>query len=61
MMRKHAIIFFCILSIALGGEEALRFFDYCRFYGYPVERHVILTEDHYNLQFYRIQGILFLK
>lgn len=61
MMRNSAIIFFCILSVVLGGEEAMRFIEYSRFYGYPAEEHIIHTEDHYNLQFHRIQGILILK
>ena len=34
----------------------LPFFEYASSLGYPVEDHVVPTEDHYNLRFYRIQG-----
>lgn len=34
----------------------LQFFEFCRSLDYPVEDHTIPTDDHYNLQFYRIQG-----
>lgn len=34
----------------------LEFFEYCRHLDYPVEDHVIPTDDHYNLRFYRIQS-----
>jgi hypothetical protein len=47
----------CIISIAATDPEAaLRFFEYCSYHNYPVEDHIVPTDDHYNLQFYRIQG-----
>ncbi len=48
---------FCMISIsAIDPEAALQFFEYCSYHKYPVEDHIVPTDDHYNLQFYRIQG-----
>ena len=47
----------CIIAVATTNPEArFKFFEYCKYHDYPVEDHVIPTDDHYNLQFYRIQG-----
>lgn len=55
-MRNIVLVLACILVIAMANPEArFKFFEYCKYHNYPVEDHVIPTDDHYNLQFYRIQ------
>lgn len=44
------------LTTSTNPESVLQFFEYCHYHNYPVEDHIIPTDDHYNLQFYRIQG-----
>ena len=61
MNLKIAISLFVVLTAVQAGQFIhLEFFEYCRALGYPVEDHVIPTEDHYNLRFYRLQGKLHL-
>lgn len=56
-MRSIVLVLACILAVAVANPEArFKFFEYCKYHDYPVEDHVIPTDDHYNLQFYRIQG-----
>lgn len=56
-MRSIVLMLACIVAVATTNPEArFKFFEYCKYHDYPVEDHVIPTEDHYNLQFYRIQG-----
>lgn len=50
---------FC--SIGLSFDTILQSPQYFNHHSYPVESHIVQTEDHYNLQFYRIQGNLFPK
>jgi hypothetical protein len=51
-----------ILTLLFSAYGALinrlRFFEYCTYYNYPVEEHIIPTDDNVNLKFYRVQGIL---
>ena len=54
-----AALLYCLA--AANPEAVLQFFEYCCYHNYPVEDHVIPTDDHYNLQFYRIQGNINLK
>jgi hypothetical protein len=59
-MKSYQLLVCLLLALAVSADEFmhLRFFEYCSSLGYPVEDHVIPTDDHYNLQFYRIQGTL---
>jgi Partial alpha/beta-hydrolase lipase region len=53
--RLLVVVLF-LLPAAANLERHLRFFEYCSYHGYPVEDHIVSTQDNYNLQFYRIQG-----
>ena len=58
-MKVNTVLLLSMLVLALQGNPFLHleFFEYCRSLHYPVEDHVIPTNDHYNLRFYRLQGI----
>jgi len=61
MNRKYYCLLLLLVNLIaiqarLDPFDFLDFFEYCSAKGYPVEDHVISTEDHYNLRFYRIQG-----
>lgn len=56
---KSKILTLLLLLLAMVWADQLshlEFFEYCRHLDYPVEDHVIPTDDHYNLRFYRIQS-----
>lgn len=36
-------------------EAKLEFIDYCKHFGYPVEKHAVITDDGYILGVFRIQ------
>jgi hypothetical protein len=56
---KILSILLLIATITFASEfDHLPFFEYCRAKDYPVEDHLIPTEDHYNLRFYRLQGMI---
>ena len=63
MNQKYYLLLLLVSLIAVEARadpfDYLDFFEYCSAKGYPVEDHVISTEDHYNLRFYRIQGKVF--
>jgi len=56
LAKPFLALFLFFIAVISNPESYLRTFEYCSYHGYPVEDHVISTKDHYNLQFYRIQG-----
>jgi hypothetical protein len=54
---KIILTLLLIATATFASEfDHLPFFEYCRAKDYPVEDHLIPTQDHYNLRFYRLQG-----
>lgn len=60
MNQKYYLLLVLVHIIAIQARidnfDYLDFFEYCTALGYPVEDHIIPTEDHYNLRYFRIQG-----
>jgi len=54
--KTTLLVLLFVVPLLAGVETYLNFFEYCSYYNYPVEDHIIPTQDHYNLQFYRLQG-----
>lgn len=45
----------CLTVSKVNPEAKLPFIDYCKHFNYPVEKHIIETDDGYLLTFFRIQ------
>lgn len=46
----------CLTVVQSNVLASLEFPEYCLYYGYPTETHLIKTEDNYTLKFFRVQG-----
>ena len=56
MISWPATILLLVVLAQSNPFMHLEFFEYCRSLDYPVEDHIIPTDDHYNLRFFRIQA-----
>jgi len=59
MKRFNLILIILLISFFKGNaklhpEAKLKFMEYCNYFNYPVEEHVIQTSDGYLLTFFRI-------
>lgn len=52
-----AVLVTClIVALAKEHPEAkLAFMNYCQYFNYPVQQHIVETEDGYLLTYFRIQ------